>query len=288
MSRQIRRSRAALPALGLLLGAFALAAVFSAGAQQVSDSGWISLVHHTASTMSSVDAARVRAEHKAIAEQAAFFGYDLSLAGWQYTQTVCPEIQGDLLLQYRRTARNGARSLFTALVPRQGGRVAVVPVLYRSATPFRSAVGSERSLSVFNRAVSALAAEKDLQSGGPWLQLGLCYAEMVGAQPRVPREANTNPALLRAPAPTLLISEVNHTASVSFTDRDALHCYTVWNLSFNASGRIIAVTATSLADYTERVITGKAPTEKRLYQQPRPKVIPLPPAPQPKAKPLPQ
>ncbi|MGA7886873.1 MAG: hypothetical protein WCA44_14100 [Acidobacteriaceae bacterium] len=288
MSLPIGRTRAAALAAGLLLGAFALAAGVPACAQQVSGSAWISLEHYSASAMSASDAARVQAQHSAIGEQAAFFGYDLSRAGWQYTQAVCPEIPGYLILHYHRTARSGTRSLFTALVPRGSGRVQVVPVLYGSATPFRSAVGSPRSLSVFNRAVPSSVAEKDLQSGGSWLQLALCYAEIVGAEPRVPRGTDANPALLRAPTPTLLVSEVNHTTSVTFTDRDALHRYTVWNISFDDHGRVAGATATSLADYAARVMNGKEPTEKSLPQQPEPKVIPLSPSPQPKTKPLPQ
>jgi len=238
--------------------------------------------------MGADDAARVRAERSAIAEEAAFFGYDLSLPGWHYAQAVCPEIPNYLVLQYHRTARDGARSLFTAVVPRRSGRVQVVPVLYRNATPFQSAVGSERSRSVFNRAVPSSMAEKDLQPGASWLQLGMCYAEIVGAEPRVPRRTNTNPALLGAPAPTLLISEQNHSASVSFTDSHARNRYTVWDISFDGHGRVVAATATSLANSVAHLVTGKTPTEKPLPPQSEPKVIPLPPPAQPKTNPIPQ
>lgn len=288
MSLPIRRRRAALLAAGLLLGAFALTAAVPAAAQQDSGSAWMSLGVRSESDMAAVDSASVHAQGGAINEQAAFFGYDLSLPGWQYTQAVCPAIPSSLILHYRRTARNGAESLFTALVPLHSGRVQVVPVLYRNATPFKSAVGSQRSLSVFNRAVPAALAEKELQSGGSWLQMALCYAEIVGAEPRVPRETDTNPGLMRAPAPTLLISEENHSASVSFTDRNAAHRYTVWDVAFDGRGRVIAATATPLGDSTAGAINGKMPTEKPLPAEGEPKVIPLPPASQPKAQPLPQ
>jgi hypothetical protein len=288
MSLMIWRRRAAMLAAGLFLTGIALAAGISAGAQQSSGSAWISLDQFSASAMNAADAARVRAEHSAIAEEAAFFGYDLSLRGWQFTEEICPEMPGELILHYRRSARGGAQSLFTAVVPRHAGRVQVVPVLYRNATPFRSAVGSERSLSVFNRAVSSSEAEKELQSDGSWLQLGLCYAEITGAEPRVPRASDKDPALLRAPSPTLLISEVNHMARVSFTDRDATHRYTVWDIEFDRHGRVVAATATSLADYVAHVVHGKAPTEKPLPPRPEPKVVHLPSPSQPQTKPLPQ
>lgn len=274
-------------AAGLLLGATALATV-SVDAQQNAGPDWIGLDYYSAAAMSATATARVNAEHSAITEQAAFFGYDLSLPGWQHTQAVCPAIPYYLILHYQRTARNGTRSLFTALVPRRSGRVQVVPVLYRNATPFKSAVGSARSLSVFNRVVSSSAAEKNLQSGGSWLQLALCYAAIVGAEPRVPRDTNRDPALVRAPDPTLLISEVNHTASVSFTDRDAPHRYSVWNITFDEHGRVMSATSASLADYAAQVVNGKEPAEKPLPQEAEPRVITLPPPQQPKTKPIPQ
>ena len=288
MSLAICRSHAALLAGGLLLSAFALTAGVPAPAQQNSGAAWISLGVHSAGDMTATDSARVRAERAGITEQAAFFGYDLSLPGWQYTQAVCPSIPSYLILHYRRTARNGAESLFTALVPRQSGRVQVVPVLYRNATPFKSAVGSERSLSVFNRAVPAAVAEKELQSGGSWLQLALCYAEIVGAEPRVLRETDTTPGLVRAPAPTLLISEETHSASVTFTDRNAAHRYTVWDVAFDGRGHAVAATAMPVGDYVPPAINGRMPPAKPLPAQAEPKVIPLPPASQPKTEPLPQ
>jgi len=288
MSLLVRRSRAAKLAAGLFLGAFALAAGFPVHAQQDAGSAWISLGRYTATDMTAADAARVRAERSAIAQEAAFFAYDLSLPGWKYSQAVCPDIPGHLILHYRRAAHNGAESLFTAMVPRDSGRVQVVPVLYRGATPFHSAVGSERSLSVFNRAVPGSLAEKELQPSGAWLQLALCYAELAGAEPRVPRAADTDPALVRAPAPTLLISEVNHTASVTFTDRIAPHRYTVWTVAFDGRGRVVAATATSLGDYIGRNVHGKAPEERPLPAQSQPKIIPLPPASEPKVQSPPQ
>jgi hypothetical protein len=238
--------------------------------------------------MSAADAARVRKEHSAIAEEAAFFGYDLSLSGWQMTQAVCPATPDYLLLRYHRTVRNGTQFLFTALVPRGPGRVEIVPVLYRNATPFKSAIGSARSLSAFNRAVPSSMAEKDLQPEGAWLEFGLCYAEIVGAEPRVPRNTATNPTLLHAPAPTLRISEENRTTSVSFTDRNAAHSYTVWEIAFDSLGRVVTASAASLADYVAHVLNGKMPQEKPLPAESQPKVIPLPPSTQPQTKPLPQ
>ncbi len=288
MSLRIRRSRAARLAAGLFLSAFGLAAGFQSRAQQGSVSAWITLGDRSALVMSAADANRLRAQRGAVAEESTFFGYDLSLPGWRYTQAVCPEIPDYLILHYRRTSRNDAQSLFTALVPRRSGRVQVIPVLYRNATPFRSAVDSERSFSVFNRVVPSSVAEKDLQPEASWLELALCYAEIAGAEPRVLREMDTNAALLRAPAPALQVSEVNHTANVLFTDRSAQHSYTVWNVTFDSHGRVMAATAITLSDYVARVLSGKPPKGKPFPSGAQPKVIPMPPVAAPKTKPVPQ
>jgi hypothetical protein len=287
MSLPIRRSCAAIAA-GVILSAFALAASVPVYAQQSSGSAWMSLDRHSATGMSGADAARVHAEDSAIIQEAAFFGYDLSLKGWQHDQISCPFMPGDILLHYRRTRRDGSLSLFTATVPRGRGRVQVVPVLYGNATPFKTAVGSERSFSVFNRAIPPLVAEKELASGGSWLRLGLCYAAIAGAEPRVPRDTDTNPALVRAPAPTLRISEKSRSIGVSFTDRNAPHQYTVWDLAFDGYGRIVAASTTSLSDYAARAVNGKAPRQKLLPAPARPEQKPTAPESTPKAEPIPQ
>jgi hypothetical protein len=149
-------------------------------------------------------------------------------------------------------------------------------------------VGSQGSFSVFNRAVPPSVAEKALQPGADWLQLALCYAEIVGAEPRVPRNTDQHPALAHAPAPTLHISEIESASSVSFTDRNAPHSYTVWNVTFDSHGRVAAASAASLPDYVAHVVNGKEPTETPLPPMTEPKVVPLPPQAQPKTTPIPQ
>lgn len=287
MSLPIPRRCAAIAA-GVILSAFALAASVPVYSQQSSGSAWISLDHRSAAGMSAADAARALAKGSAITQEAAFFGYDLSLPGWQHDQIGCPFMPGDILLQYRRTARNGSLFLFTATVPRGRGRVQVVPVLYGNATPFKTAVGSERSFSVFNRAVPHSVAEKELAPGGSWLRLGLCYTAIAGAESRVPRDTDTNPALVRAPAPTLRISEKSRSTSVSFTDCNAPHQYTVWDLTFDGRGRIVAAGTTSLSDYAARAVNGKAPRQKLLPEPAQPEQKPIPPGVHPKAEPIPQ
>jgi hypothetical protein len=247
----------------------------------------ISLRDRAPAQISPADAALLHARRHEIVSEAAFFGYDLSAHGWSFDQVACPWMPDDVLLQYRRRSRDGAQSLFTALVPRQAGRVLVVPVLYRSATPFQSAIGSERSIAVFNRAVSADVAQKAAQPGSQWLSLALCYAELVGAQPHVPQESSNDIGLIRAPEPTLHISNTNDSRQIVFSDQEAAGRYQIWTIMLNGKGRLTAATASTLSDYVAHATSEAMPREKRMPPAAEPPEKPLPPAVEPPEKPLP-
>lgn len=261
--------------------------------------GEISLGDRSPAQLPTSDAALLRTRHREIVSEAAFFGYDLSARGWSFDQVACPWMPNDILLQYRRRSRDGAQSLFTALVPRQAGRVFVVPVLYRNATPFQSAIGSERSIAVFNRAVPADVAQKAAQPGSQWLSLALCYAELVGAQPHVPKESSNNIGLIRAPDPTLRISNADDSRQIIFSDQEAPGRYQVWTIRLNGKGRLTAATSTTLSDYVAHATSETMPREKLMPPgaEPPEKLLPpaaeppeksLPPASQPPTKPAPQ
>lgn len=267
---------------------FALLISTSPVRAQESEPAYIPLVHRTAAQMDSADAALLHARHRELTTEAAFFGYDLDSAGWTLDQVLCPDIDG-VLLHYRRAARNGAQSLFAAFIPRDASRVYVVPVLYHGATPFASAVGSERSLAVFNRAVAADSAEKalDPSGSGNWLQLAVCYAEFVGAEPWVITQANQETGLVRAPQPVLRVSEVDHLSHVVFADRDAPGRYQVWGVTFSSKGRVLAATESTLVDYIARTTSNEEPKEKTMPPGAEPKTIPLPAQTEPKTIPTP-
>lgn len=249
---------------------------------------FLQLDHRFAAQADPNDAALLQSKAAAIAGEAAFFGYNLHAPGWTWNEAVCPEFPDHVLLHYQRTSRDGAVSLFTALVPRGKDRVYVVPVLYRNATPFKSAYGSERSIAVFNRMVSPEAAEKALQPDGSWLLMGLCYAEMVGAESHALQRSGDDVSLALAPLPTLHITEDASTRQVIFTDRNAPGRYLVWVLTFTNKGRLLTATATKLSDYTAPLRNGKEPPVRPMQPGKEPPVKILPPGKEPNVKPLPQ
>lgn len=249
---------------------------------------YLRLEHRSGSQMDAADLSLIHAKQQEIVSEAAFFAYDLTSDGWTYDQAVCPALPDELLLHYRRQSRDGAESLFTALVPRGSGRVFVVPVLYRNATPFRPATTNGRSIAVFNRVIPDDIAQKAVQPDGNWLVLALCYADMVGADAHAMKRPGPEVALAPAPTPILRYNEARHVREIIFTDRDAPGQYLVWDLNLNDKGRVTAATALRLADYVAQMPNPAEPHEKPLPDFKEPPVRTLPPQQEPPTKPAPQ
>ncbi len=249
---------------------------------------FIELEHRAPAQMDPADLAVIHAQQRAISAEAAFFGYDLASGSWTFDQAVCPALPDELMLHYRRQFRDGAESLFTAIVARGHDRVFVVPILYRNATPFRSASGAERSIAVFNRVVPASVAESAVQPDGKWLVLALCYADMVDADAHALKRVGNETGLTHAPVATLHLSEANSLREIVFTDRDAPGRYLVWNINLNDKGRVTAATHVKLSDYVAQVKNGAELTEKPMPQGKEPPVKVLPPQQEPPVKTTPQ
>ena len=258
------------------------------------------LEHRASDAMSPDDAAVVRSRQHEITMEAAMFGYDLNRGHWTSDETECPAMPNALLLHYRTNAdTNGAQSLFTAVVPREKGRVLVNPVLYHGATPFEPAIGQKRTMSVFNQMVPADIAQKDVQPEGPWLTLAICYAEIAGAEPRVPEHPELETPLVRAPPPTIHVSEAKGTMEIQFTGREAPTDYTVWNISVDKKGRAVEAASATYPNYSghtdvaqaepqQRTTSQKAEKAPKTKEPEEPKVKVLPDLPDPAQKTLPQ
>jgi hypothetical protein len=199
-----------------------------------------------ADQIDTADAAALKAKHHDLVAEAAFWGYDLNSGHWVADQVVCPEIPDAVVLHYRRPGAKG-ESLFTAIVPRGSGRVLVVPVLYSGSTPFESAFGAKRTMSVFNQAVPAEVAKRDAGPDGHWLQLAMTYAVIAGAEPRVPRQPEQQTGLMQAPDP--MFKGMGTANEVIFSDRQAPRKYTIWTIDLNAQGRATTAGIRVISDF---------------------------------------
>src|SRR5690242_10961683 len=102
-----------------------------------------------------------------VAEAARIYGYDL-VSNWTSEAVACSLMPDVELFHYRETFPGGTESRFTAVVPREDGRVRIVPVLHHNATPFLPAPRNPRNYTLFNQLVRGHAAK------GTWLDLSAC------------------------------------------------------------------------------------------------------------------
>lgn len=284
-------------AVFLALSSVCVVNVCAAQASGSAESQYTSFESRPAQQMDPADAAVIKKKHHDIATEAAFWGYDLNSGQWTADQVVCPDIPDAIVLHYRRTGTKG-ESLFTAVVPRETGKVLIVPVLYKGSTPFEAAFNAKRTMSVFNQAVPAELAQRDAAPDGHWLQLAITYAVIAGAEPRVPKHPEQQPGLMQAPDPTLKVSEAEHTREIVFSDRQAPRKYTVWTVDLNHQGRVTDAGIRVISDFeaaqtaaSESAGNGKpekTPKAKKVKQQEEPKVRVVQELPDPGAKPAPQ
>lgn len=265
-------------------------AAWSAQAPAAPETQYTEFESRPAQQMDSGDAAIVKSRRPEIVNEAAFWGYNLDAGAWNYDQVICPEIPDRIVLHYRRAGAKG-EFLFTAVVPRGAGRVLVVPVLYGGATPFESAIGGKRTMAVFNETVPAEVAQRDVGPDGHWLELGMTYAVIAGAEPRVPEHPEQEPGLTQAPESSLKLDQSGGGREIVFSDRQAKRKYTVWTIDLNGKGRAMDAAIRVISDFepaaqsVEQAPGTKA--EKRAAkvkktqepEEPKVKVIPEPPEP---------
>ena len=246
---------------------------------------YFSLEHLPPEKMDTADRELLRARNKELVAETQFYGYDLRSPNWTYDQTICPATPSTVLLHYLEKFPDGSESLFTALVPRGKGRVRIVPVLYRNASPYLPAVRNPRNFELFNSLVPEEIAKRDSNPEGQWLSLGACYAEVVGGRPNVPDQPSLDPATIKAPLATYRFDAATRQRQIQFSDRDAAKVYTIWTISLNDSGRVTGAANEDYATFVAHIVQPPVPAATATPAAP-PSVI-TPHAPEPPAKVIP-
>jgi hypothetical protein len=205
------------------------------------------LQHLDPDAMSAADGADVQNRRHELAEAAKIYGYNIEEGNWSYEQTLCAPMPDTILLHYVQKFPDGTESLFTADVPRAPGRIRIVPVLYRNATPFVPAPKNPRNYALFNNLVPQATATRDTTANGNWLELSACYAELTGSSTNLPPDTKAGIGIAGAPPAIIHLDAQDKTARVTFADRQSMSTYKVWSVSFNQQGR---VTAAGTEDYS--------------------------------------
>lgn len=173
-----------------------------------------------------------------IAARAGIADFEFNQGEWTYRQIVCKALPNHLLLRFTRD--NGARdqSVFTASIPRNGqGHVRVIPLIRRSYSLWSPAPVNAITMAAFNQ----IRREEGAAAGTDWLQTGLCYAALAGANPVM--GPLTPGATMHQPVPSLAEMEIpaKGGAIVRFTDQAAQPHPTLWTMTFSPGGALLKV-----------------------------------------------
>ena len=202
-----------------------------------------SLELRTSGQMDAEDTATLNSRQADLVRQARFYGYDLTNGDWSIEQAICPLMPDTLMLHYLARQPQGTESLFTALVPRgasqNDGRIWIVPIYYRNATPYHPAARNKRNYEVFNQVVPSALAGQAVQQNGNWLPYAACYAEMVGGHPHVAMYTDPEDKTLQTTAPFISLSKAFKVQQIRFADRVTGDTTEVWALNFSPTGRVI-------------------------------------------------
>jgi len=176
-------------------------------------------------------------QHESDLESSAkIYGYDLTEGKWTVSQAPCAAMPNTVLLRYHRGFTAGAESIFVAAVPRGAGRVRIVPVLYRGATPFVPAPINPRNVTLFNQLVG-----QSFRKGNS-VELSACYAAFTGVQVNPETGSMPKVKIAGAPVPTIHLEPKGKLLGVTLATRESAGAYKLWDLSLNHAGQVRSVT----------------------------------------------
>jgi len=206
--------------------------------------------------MTQADRDLVAANEDEIARRADLQGFHLDDSGrdsgrgaWGYEQAVCPVFPDHVILEYSRQNGAGDVSLFTAVIPRGGGHVRVIPARRRSYSLWTPSASNALTLNDFNHMV------KESRDGlsPDWLTLGLCYTALTGGHVRAGLKANSA-AEEHFPlaAPAMIVVSRKGGAEVRFSDTTPDTREMTWVLEFAQNGRLLKVRHGDARELVER------------------------------------
>ncbi len=209
--------------------------------------------------LSEQDRVLVADSEPVIADRAHWNGMSMNEGSWRYKQIVCPSLPGHLFLRFTRNSGVGDVTVFSVSIPRNGDRVRLIPILKRSYSLFAPAPINALTISAFNH----IRAEEPRGGKANWLEDGLCYATLAGANPIVvspdarPTPGKPVPAL----TPVLTVEQKGGEV-MRFADVAAQPKPVEWTLTFNRKGKLVKVTHTRAPMRMVRPIPAKTSVTK--------------------------
>lgn len=214
----------------------------------------------SSSQMSKDDADLLSARKAAVAEAGQFSGYDVSTGNWIQSQVLCPDAPNHEIVHYLKMAPDGSLSLFTAVIPRTGGRVRIIPVLYHGAPAFHVFGSTPSQRDLINEVISTKGVSGVVNADSDWTTLAYCYAALVGAEPM--SKSVTTPEEI---SPRLAVSGDGKVQEMSFTVLGADHLRQEWRVLFDRHTQVKAIELSAGSLQTPRTVP-----ESQMKRQPIP------------------
>ncbi|MGB7188549.1 MAG: hypothetical protein WBD10_00290 [Acidobacteriaceae bacterium] len=214
--------------------------------------------------LSAASEAALQTRKSELTRAARIYGYDVAEGNWTVEQAFCAAMPDTILLRYHLEFSGGAESLFIAAVPRASGRIRIVPVLYRGATPFVPAPTNPRNVALFNQ-----LAPQPFGKGNS-VELSACYAALTGARVNPDTGSAPKVGIAGAPAPTVHLEPQGKLLGVTLATRESASAYKVWDLSLNQAGRVRSVTTQDQPVYTAKSAAPRSSAESEAQVNPLP------------------
>jgi hypothetical protein len=202
----------------------------------------IALEHLQPAQMSAGDYEVVSNLSPELSKEAALANFDISGAGWQYQQIVCPAFPDYVFLAFTHGPDPNGSSRFVAMLPRTSARVRILSTYAHGLLPFEASWNRAGTFEVFNGMLRQERGTAPLSSAPNWLMIAVCYAELSGYPVQVlSAKAWPEPTLdllrLDANRPQMTIG-ADRSADVTFSDVSRPAITTNWTLHFNRHGEI--------------------------------------------------
>ena len=202
--------------------------------------------------MAPADAALLADRRKDIATAAQFYGYAASSGTWIQNQVTCPYTPRYMILHELHLSQNGSISLFTALVPRQPGKVRIIPVFHHGIQALRVFGSTVGTRTLIDGVISAPKLSEDTHQDDDWTTLAYCYgalagAEPVGARARLPDET----------APRLEVGQNGSFRDISFSVIGPGHFLQDWTIQYDGRGKVQSIRLSTGGHHPPREIPGE-------------------------------
>jgi hypothetical protein len=200
-------------------------------------------------------------------------GYDLTAGTWIQNQVTCPQAPRHIVMHYLKLNKDGAISLFTAVIRRDPAgpphtQVRILPVLYHGvpATHIFGSTPTQREL--INEVVPPDALAADLASSSGLKNLAFCYAALAGAEPASPGAAAPEEI-----TPILSVSPESKPLGMRFSVVGPDRLMQEWKIEFDRRAQV-----KSIAVSTKPVVTPQtaAPAAAAAPVTPASPVAPVP------------